>query len=171
VSRLLLADHSPHAQRMGERILRDEGWEVVTVTDGDTAVLRLDDADPDVILADVNLPSRNGYDLSQYVKSNLAYRYMRVILTAGATVDFDEDRARRMGADATIRKPFEPTTLLDTIRPLMEQVRKERAVMNPTAGPAVDPAKVRAAVTLALDAAMPAMIHELTERVLQSLKD
>ena len=43
MSRILLADHSPHAQRMGERILRDEGYEVATVTDGETALLRLKD--------------------------------------------------------------------------------------------------------------------------------
>ena len=47
MSRILLADDSPHAQRMGERILREEGFEVVSLTDGDTALLRLADVDPD----------------------------------------------------------------------------------------------------------------------------
>jgi len=56
MSRILLADDSPHAQRMGERILREEGFEVVTVTDGETALIRLEDVDPDVVLADVFLP-------------------------------------------------------------------------------------------------------------------
>ena len=64
MSRILLADHSPHAQRMGERILRDEGFEVATVTDGETAVLRLKDLAPDMILADISLPSRSGYVLT-----------------------------------------------------------------------------------------------------------
>src|SRR5579864_4833139 len=53
MSRILLADDSPHAQRMGERILREEGFEVVSLTDGNTTLLRLDDVDPDLILADV----------------------------------------------------------------------------------------------------------------------
>lgn len=57
MSRVLLADDSPHAQRMGERILRDEGLEVVSVTDGETALVRLLDADPDVIVADAFLPA------------------------------------------------------------------------------------------------------------------
>jgi len=56
MSRILLADDSPHAQRMGERILREEGFEVVTVTDGETALIRLPDVDPDLIMADVFLP-------------------------------------------------------------------------------------------------------------------
>lgn len=47
MSRILLADDSPHAQRMGERLLRDEGHEVVTITDGDTVFVRLPDVDPE----------------------------------------------------------------------------------------------------------------------------
>ena len=58
MTRILLADDSPHAQRMGERILREEGFEVVTVTDGQTALMRLADVDPDVVFADVSLPRR-----------------------------------------------------------------------------------------------------------------
>ena len=51
MTRILLADDSPHAQRMGEQILSDEGFEVVTVSDGDSALLRLEDVDPDLVLA------------------------------------------------------------------------------------------------------------------------
>ena len=56
MTRILLADDSPHAQRMGERILREEGYEVVTVTDGQTALMRLADVDPDVVFADSRCP-------------------------------------------------------------------------------------------------------------------
>ena len=50
MSRILLVDDSPHAQRMGERILADEGYEVVTVSNADSALIRLDDVDPDVVI-------------------------------------------------------------------------------------------------------------------------
>ena len=55
MSRILLADDSPHAQRMGERILRDEGHEVVVVSDGRVALLRLEDSQPDLIIAATGL--------------------------------------------------------------------------------------------------------------------
>ena len=106
MSRILLADHSPHAQRMGERILRDEGFEVVTVTDGDTALLRLKDIEPDLILADISLPSRNGYEICDYVKNSGKYPNTRVVLTAGPLVPLDQTRAtarpghRNRGASA-----------------------------------------------------------------------
>ena len=66
MSIILLADDSTHAQRMGERILTEEGYQVVSVTDGETAVLRLADVDPDLVIADVFLPGRSGFDLCRY---------------------------------------------------------------------------------------------------------
>ncbi|MCL6544914.1 MAG: response regulator [Bryobacteraceae bacterium] len=129
MSRILLADDSPHAQRMGELILRDEGYEVVTVTDGETALLRLADVDPDVILADALLPSRDGYEICRYVKSQPRYRHARVVLTAGALEPLDEAEAARLGADATVRKPFEASVLLQTVRSLVEAATQQRAAV------------------------------------------
>jgi CheY-like chemotaxis protein len=58
-TRVLLADDSPHAQRMGERILREEGFEVVTVVHGDDAAAKLTELQPDLVLVDVFLPGRS----------------------------------------------------------------------------------------------------------------
>jgi CheY-like chemotaxis protein len=189
MSRVLLADDSPNAQRMGERILREEGFEVVSVTDGETAYVRLPDVDPDVILADAYLPTRSGFELCRYVKSKTEWKHVRVILTAGILEPFDEEEARRAGCDGILRKPFEASGLMETIKPLVEashfarglfgeQVEQQRiavqeavaqAIAGQRAGPEIDPERVRAAITLALDAALPAMIEEITERVLVAL--
>ena len=184
--RILLADDSPHAQRMGERILREEGFEVISVTDGDTAFVRLTDADPDVILADAYLPTRSGFDLCRHVKAAPALQHIRVILTAGMLEPFNEDEARAAGCDAILKKPFEATVVMETIRRLVESAQYARGLFGQeveaarpkTASPArelervateVDPERVRAAITLALDAALPGMIEEITERVLVAL--
>ena len=173
MSRILLADDSPHAQRMGERILRDEGYEVVSITDGNTVLLRLADVDPDVILADVFLPSKSGLEICRYIKAHARHRHVRMVMIAGVIEPFDEEEARRCGADAVIRKPFEASAMLETIRPLIEQAQRDReansqAEPEPEA-PIVEPERIRAAVTVALDAAMPALIDEITERVLIAL--
>jgi PleD family two-component response regulator len=193
VSRILLADDSPHAQRMGERILREEGYEVVSITDGQTALLRLRDVDPDLVLADVFLPLKSGFDVSRYVKSHPEHRHARVVLTAGLLEPFDEQEALLAGCDAILKKPFEASAMLETVKRLIAEAqvaRGERSEMAPTAetiapvetitpvqtiappvapAPEVDPERVRAAVTLALDASMPAMIEEITQRVLVAL--
>ncbi|PYT17319.1 MAG: hypothetical protein DMG59_07675, partial [Acidobacteria bacterium] len=101
MSIILLADDSPHAQRMGERILREEGFEVVSLTDGETAFLRLADVDPDLVIADVFLPGRSGFDLCRHIKNT--QRHVRVILTAGLLETFDEEEARRAGCDAILK--------------------------------------------------------------------
>ncbi|HTB16046.1 MAG TPA: response regulator [Bryobacteraceae bacterium] len=183
MSIILLADDSPHAQRMGERILREEGFEVVSITHGDTAVVRLDDVDPDLLIADVFLPGRNGFELCRHVKS--LHRHVRVILTAGLLEQFDEDEARRAGCDAILKKPFEASVVMQTIRPLIAEAQMARglfaeaiaeaspvpvAAQAPAPEPTPpDPERIEAAITLALDAALPALIREITEKVLVAL--
>jgi len=189
MSRILLADDSPHAQRMGERILREEGFEVVSLTDGDAALKRLADVDPDLILADVFLPGKSGFDLCRHVKNDPRLRHVRVVLTAGLLEPFDEDEARRAGCDAILKKPFEASKVMSTIDPLVKEAQLARGLFAeslpsapaepepepppppPPPPPAadIDPERVRAAITIALDAALPAMIQEITERVLIAL--
>ncbi len=188
MSRVLLADDSPHAQRMGERILREEGFEVVSLTDGEAALKRLSDFDPDLILADVFLPAKSGMEICRYVKSDPALRHIRVVLTAGLLEPFDEEEAKRAGCDGILKKPFEASRLIETIQPLVKEAQLARGLFSeafasaaatpesselhpaPAApAPEVDPERVRAAITLALDAALPAMIQEITERVLIAL--
>ncbi len=183
MSRILLADDSPHAQRMGERILTDEGFEVVTVSNGDSALVRLEDVDPDLVLADIVMPGRPGYEVCQYVKISPRHRHTRVILTAGIQDEVDEAEVKRVKADGFLRKPFEASALLAAVKPLTEAAAKERpGAADGPSGPVartpspkaptvalIDPDQVRAAVTLALDASMQGMIDEITEKVLLAL--
>jgi CheY-like chemotaxis protein len=185
MSRILLVDDSPHAQRMGERILSDEGYEVVAVSNADSALVRMEDVDPDVVLADAVMPGRNGYDICQYIKMNPRYRRVRVILTAGAQEPFDEARAKLVESDGALKKPFEASVLLALVKALAEAAAREQERgpgaggrgpgMAPSAVAApfvavVDSEQVRAAVTVALDAAMENMVGEIASRVFAALQ-
>lgn len=170
MSRILLADDSPHAQRMGERILRDEGHEVITVSDGRVAMLRLEDAKPDIIIADISMPEVTGYQLCAFVKNMGS---TPVFLTAGAVEPVDEAELKRSGADGFLKKPFESTLLLEAIG-RFSSASKVPAENTAPAGPpksviVIDPEQVRAAVTVALDAAMPTLVDQITEKVLSAL--
>jgi CheY-like chemotaxis protein len=185
MSRILLVDDSPHAQRMGERILSEEGYEVVTVSNADSALIRLDDVDPDVVVADTVMPGRTGYEICQYVKMSPRHRHVRVILTAGVLEEFDEERAGRVEADGRLMKPFEASALLSAVKPLAEAAVKDRAAAAPVAPGVrtapdwkaevpfvalVDAEHVRAAVTVALDASMDTMVNEIAQRVTAALR-
>ena len=183
--RILLADDSPHAQRMGERILSDEGFEVVTVSDGDSALIRLEDVDPDVVLADAIMPKRSGYEICQFIKMSPRHRRTRVLVTIGALESLDDELVSKVQPDGILKKPFEATALLDTVRSLVAQAAAEKGGPRSAAARApaaavvsenrpmvavIDAEQVRAAVTIALDAAMPALIDEIAEKVLVALR-
>ena len=172
MSRVLLADDSPHAQRMGERILREEGFEVITVSDGETAMLRLKDASPAVVLADISMPGVTGYQLCEYVKTSSDIPATRVILTAGAMEVFDDAEVKRVAADGTLRKPFEASLLIAAAGEPGAGVKAAKPGAGARSGRGVvvlDPEQVRAAVTVALDAALPGLTDQITEKVLASL--
>lgn len=185
MSRVLLVDDSPHAQRMGERILSEEGYEVVTVSNADSALIRLDDVDPDVVLADTVMPGRTGYEICQYLKMSPRHKHVRVILTAGVLENFDDDLLKRVEADSTLKKPFEATALLAAVKPLAEAAAAARTadpaierkggaeVERPSVAPfvaVVDAEQVRAAVTIALDGAMESIVDEIARRVVVALQ-
>ncbi|MGI8988183.1 MAG: response regulator [Bryobacteraceae bacterium] len=172
MSRILLADDSPHAQRMGERILREEGHQVVSVTNGDTAMLRLKDVDPDLVIADVSMPQVSGYEICRYIKTSGNHPQTRVILTVGAVEPLDEAEAKRVQADGVLKKPFEASALIGMIggaaatarpsaRPQSQQPRSSVLVL--------DREQVRAAVTLALEASLSTLIEQVTDKVLSGL--
>ncbi len=126
MSRVLLADDSAHAQRMGEFILREEGFEIVSVTDGATALVRLADVDPDLVLADISLPGHNGYELCRFIKNLPRHRHVKVVLTAGAQEPIDDEEAGRAGADGRLHKPFEASAVVELARRLVEEARQAR---------------------------------------------
>ena len=165
MSVILLADDSPHAQRMGERILSGEGYQVVWVGDGEAAALRLPEIDPDVVIADANLPGLSGFELCRYIKSSC--RHVRVILTAGQIEEIDENAARRAGCDAILRKPFEASVMLDTLRPLARKAQEGRKAAAPSTTLHTD--DIRAAVEHAVESELPRFLDELTQKVLTAL--
>jgi CheY-like chemotaxis protein len=162
MSAILLADRSPHARRMGEQILKDEGYAVVCVADG-TAALKLlaDMAPPDVVVADAFLPGCNGIELCRRIKKQKGRT--RVMLTAGHLDSFDEDEGRRAGCDATIRKPFEAEAFL-------ELVRAQALLAQSARMPEEDRERIAAEVARQLDAALPKFLDEIAARVLSALR-
>ncbi|MBV9404528.1 MAG: response regulator [Acidobacteriaceae bacterium] len=169
MSRILLADDSPQALRLAEQILTQQGIEVVSVTDGAIALRRLNDVHPDLLITDVFLPTKNGFDLARFLRAQPEYRHVPVIFAAAPIDQFDEQDARNAGADVILRKPFEASALLAAVQRLLEKSAAEPRNGDGAPREGLDRNTIRAAVTLALDTAMPALIDELTERVLLAL--
>jgi CheY-like chemotaxis protein len=114
--KLLLADDSVTIQKVIELTFADEGVRVVTYGDGQEAIDKLEEVAPDIVLADVFMPSKSGYDVCEYVKQNEKLKNVPVVLLVGSFEPFDEAEARRVGADDILTKPFQ------SIRRLIDRV-------------------------------------------------
>jgi len=114
--KLLLADDSVTIQKVIELTFADEGVRVVAFSDGAKAIERLEEEAPDIVLADVFMPLKTGYEVCEYVKHNEKLKHVPVMLLVGSFEPFDEAEARRVGADDILTKPFQ------SIRRLIERV-------------------------------------------------
>ncbi len=162
MSTILLADDSPHGLRMGERILRDEGFQVALAIDGDETLIKVRECDPDVVIVDLFLKGRSGSELCGLIKRERPYT--RVILTAGLLETFDHAAVLESGCDALLRKPFEASVMLAAVREQLAAARESRRVAGATLE--LSAAEVRERVARAIEAELPRFIDEVTRRVL-----
>ena len=108
MARILVADDNSNIQKMVGLALKDQGIDVIAVGNGEAAVRKISDVRPDLVLADVFMPVRNGYEVCKYVKDDSSLAHIPVILLVGAFDPLDEQEAQRVGADGVLKKPFVP---------------------------------------------------------------
>jgi CheY-like chemotaxis protein len=113
--KLLLADDSITIQKVVELILTEEGFEIKATNNGEEALAVIASFKPDIILADIEMPKINGYQLSEKIKQDPLMRGIPVILLAGAFEPIDEELAKQVNADDFIIKPFESQELISKI--------------------------------------------------------
>jgi CheY-like chemotaxis protein len=117
---LLLADDSITMQRVIELTFSDKDVHVVSVSDGEEAIARIPVVRPDIVLADIGMPRRDGYEVAAFVRSQPDLAHIPVLLLAGAFEPIDESRARALRCDGVLVKPFEPQHVVARVRGLLE---------------------------------------------------
>src|SRR5262249_47779409 len=119
--KILPDDDSVTVQKIITLTFSDEGVDVLAVNNGDDAIQRLQYMRPALVMADVSIPGKNGYEICEYVKTHPEMRHTPVVLLVPAFEPFDEERARRIGADYHLTKPFQSIrTLISTVKNLIE---------------------------------------------------
>ncbi len=135
---LLLADDSLTIQRVIDLTFAGEGVNVVAVSDGDAAIALVEREPPDIVLADVGMPGKSGYEVSRYIKSSPRLAHIPVLLLTGAFEPVDEQQAAEARCDGVLTKPFEPGVVITRVRELLEGARTAvDAAARTEAGPAV----------------------------------
>jgi len=117
--KLLLADDSVTIQRVIELTFSGEDVQVLTASDGEEALTRIAADKPDIVLADIGMPKRSGYDVSAFVKGRPELSHIPVLLLAGAFEPVDDARAKEVHCDGVLVKPFEPQQVIARVRELI----------------------------------------------------
>lgn len=117
--KLLLADDSVTIQRVIELTFAGEDVQVLTAGDGEEAIARIPKEKPDIILADIGMPKRSGYEVSAFVKGRADLESIPVLLLAGAFEPVDETKAKEAKCDGVLVKPFEPHHVIARVRELI----------------------------------------------------
>jgi len=158
--KLLLADDSVTIQRIIELTFSGEDIDVVAVSDGEQAIARIPIDRPDIILADIGMPKRTGYDVAAFVKGDPALKHIPVLLMAGAFEPVDDALAAEAGCDGVLVKPFEPQMVINRVKELLASRRPAAPPVAPATAPQVAPVAAPPVAALAAPPVPQAAIGE-----------
>ena len=125
-AKLLLAEDSLTIQRVFEMTLRQSGISLTVVDNGEDAIRLAKEISPDVVVADVSLPGKDGFEVAEELRSPEAGGTVPVLILAGTLSPFDEERFRKCGANGVLFKPFESRELIEKVESLLRS-REEPA--------------------------------------------
>ncbi len=114
--KVMVIDDSKTIRRTAESLLKKEGCQVLTATDGFEALAKIADEKPDIIFVDIMMPRLDGYQTCALIKNNQAFKKTPVVMLSSKDGLFDRARGRIVGSDQYVTKPFTKDQLLDAIR-------------------------------------------------------
>ena len=114
--RVMVIDDSKTIRRTAETLLKKEGCDVVTATDGFEALSKIADHQPQIVFVDIMMPRLDGYQTCALIKNNQMFRQTPVIMLSSKDGLFDKARGRIVGSEQYLTKPFTRDELLSAIR-------------------------------------------------------
>jgi DNA-binding response OmpR family regulator len=117
---ILVADDEPNIVLSLEFVLKQAGFRVRTVSDGEAALAAIVQELPDLLLLDVMIPGRDGYAVCQEIRGNPAWRNMRIIMLTAKGGEIQREKGLSLGADEYVTKPFSPRELVERIRRMLD---------------------------------------------------
>jgi two-component system alkaline phosphatase synthesis response regulator PhoP len=116
---VLVVDDEPNIVLSLEFLMRQAGYEVRVARDGEAALRAVEDNPPDLILLDVMMPKRDGFDVCQTVRANPAWKNVRIVLLTAKGRDIEREKGMALGADDYITKPFSTREVVKRIKQML----------------------------------------------------
>lgn len=118
---ILLVDDEPNILLSLEFLMKRAGYEVRTAADGEAALQAVADTPPDLILLDVNMPKRDGFEVCQTIKANPLWTNVRIVMLTAKGRDVEREKGLSLGADGYITKPFATQDVVDTVHSILNE--------------------------------------------------
>jgi len=119
--KILITEDSPTILEILKSVLEEEGYEVNAAADGQQALNLVKAEKPDLIILDLMLPKIDGYKVCRMLKFDEKYKNIPIIMLTARTNETDEKLGKEVGADAYIKKPFQPEVVIDEIKKLLNR--------------------------------------------------
>jgi two-component system alkaline phosphatase synthesis response regulator PhoP len=119
---ILIVDDEAHLRMLIHQTLEeleDEGVELITASNGEEALARIQESRPQLVFLDVMMPKLSGFDVCQRAKKDLGLTDVHIVLLTAKGQEFDRQRGIEVGADLYMTKPFDPDTLLQKARDVL----------------------------------------------------
>lgn len=120
--KVLIVDDEPFIRLLLEQTLEeleDEGVELITADNGETALEIIRDETPEIVFLDVMMPKMNGFDVCNTVKNELGISGVYIVLLTAKGQEFDRQKGIDVGADIYMTKPFNPDEVLDKAKQIL----------------------------------------------------
>ena len=118
-SKILIADDEPNILVSLEFLMKREGFDVSVARDGVEALAAIREQQPELVLLDVMMPGKSGFEVCQEVRADDALRGVRILMLTAKGRETDRARGVGAGADAYMTKPFSTRDLVDTVRTML----------------------------------------------------
>jgi DNA-binding response OmpR family regulator len=118
--RILIVDDEPNIVVSLEFLMKREGFEVAVAGDGEAALKSVEEKTPDLVLLDIMLPKKNGFEVCQTIRANPAWQGVKIVMLTAKGRDTEVAKGTALGADAYMTKPFSTKDLIAQVRQMLD---------------------------------------------------
>ncbi|MBK8752500.1 MAG: response regulator [Candidatus Competibacteraceae bacterium] len=120
-NKILVVDDEPNIVLSLEFLMKQAGFQVRTASDGEAALAAIAAEPPDLVLLDVMMPRKNGYEVCQAIRANPAWKNTRIIMLTAKGREVEREKGLALGADDYITKPFSTQEVVERVRELLAE--------------------------------------------------
>lgn len=117
--KILIADDEPNIVVSLEYLMKREGFDVRVAANGDDALAQVAEFAPDLVLLDIMLPRRNGFEVCQQLRADPRWRSLKIVMLTAKGRDMEMQKGLALGADVYITKPFSTKELVARVKQLL----------------------------------------------------